>query len=87
MIDGDLDLDARRALIASAIQLIERSHAPLEMDCSAVDAAEPIVLGMLVEIGRRAQWRGVRVVLVGLPAPLRARLDEQQLSDRFEIRS
>ena len=77
----------RRALIATAVQVIDRADAKIEMECSSVDVTDPNVLGLLAEIGRRAQRRGVRVVLVRPSARLRSRLDGACLSDRFVIRA
>jgi anti-anti-sigma regulatory factor len=87
VIDPDLGLEVRREFIAQAAEVIERADTAIEIECSSIDASDPNVLGMLVVISRRAQRRGIQVVLVRPPAPLLARLELEQLSERFTIRS
>ena len=89
---GDLDVDARKEFVAQVTQAIlsaDSAGAQPELDCSAVAADGPVdeaTIGMLVTLARTAQRRGVRIVLVCAPKPMRAQLEAADVGHFFDHR-
>ena len=92
VLHGDLDADARRALVTEAsvaIQAAATAGTEVEFDCSAVEALGPIddaVVGMLVMLARASQRHGTRVVLLQAPVPMRSQLEAAGVAHFFAWR-
>jgi len=90
IVRGGLDVESRRAFVASAIDAFGRAAGinagPVDLDCSRVESLDEMTLGMLVMVARAAQRRGARVALVHASTRLRTDLDGAGASHFFEWR-
>lgn len=89
IVRGGLDVDSRRAFVATAIDAIDRAagrtDGPVGLDCSQIETLDEMTLGMLVVVARAAERRGARVVVHAAPR-LRADLDAAGASHFFDWR-
>jgi anti-anti-sigma regulatory factor len=83
VLQGGLDLDARRLFIATASGMIDSDRHHIELDCSQIDALDEGTLGMLVTVARFAQRHGQRVVLDLPSRRVRHDLDDAGVSYLF----
>lgn len=82
-VEGNLDIDARRAFLTHASHTIEHAEGTIEVDCTRIDSVEAPTVGMLVQVARQAQRRGQRIALAHPSARLRQALDEAGASCLF----
>jgi anti-anti-sigma factor len=86
-VDGELTEAARRPLVRAMTDLL-LEHAPLErvrLELSAVPFMNSAGLGVLVQLQKLAQPRGVAVVLVAAPVAVVRPLQLSGLWHRFEL--
>jgi anti-anti-sigma regulatory factor len=85
-----LDVESRRVFIENAIDAVGRAAgsngAPIDLDCSQIDALDETTLGMLVMVARAAQRRGTRVAVTHASERLRADLDGAGATHFFDLR-
>jgi anti-anti-sigma regulatory factor len=90
IVRAGLDVESRRAFVASAIDAIGRAAGfnagPVDLDCSHIEKLDEMTLGMLVMVARAAQRRGARVALIHASTRLRTDLDGTGASHFFECR-
>jgi len=83
---GEVDLRSSPQLREALLEILEQRPARLVIDLSGVEYMDSSGVGTMVEVKRRVERDGGRIILAGLQPRVRSVFEITQLDRFFEIR-